>query len=469
MEGRATGTEGQRKALKYISQQFREAGLAPIKEPGNPGGADPYALPYVLVRTKLDAGSSSFLLGKASLQVGEDILTARTQAASGELLFIGYGIHAPDLKWDEYAGLDPKGRWLAMWEGQPSTADGAEDAWRRAGQSEAKLEWARRAGAAGCLFIQTRPDKTAGFGRMRLFLNRFGKRGRYSIKGGAVQESQIFWMSAGAAKSFQLDVRPLAKPEPPRALGSFTYAPKITTEEISASNLAAVIPGVSPELKNEFIVLSAHHDHLGMENGKLHPGADDNASGTAAILEAARLLKDSKPNRSILVLSVSGEEIGLWGSQAFVDAPPVELSRIKADINVDMVGRNATDELSVTPAQIEGAVGTLTRDARTLASRQGIRLNLEADKYWTRSDHYTFAKRGIPCIFFFGGMHGDYHETTDTPDKIDFEKVARVVRLARDLALQVANADEQPKLLPKDVWTTWVWPQPPLPPVQENR
>jgi len=274
-------------------------------------------------------------------------------------------------------------------------------------------------------------------------------------------------MSAEAAKAFQLELIPPAKPELARALGTFSYAPKITTEELPASNLAAVIPGTAPGLKDDFIVLSAHHDHVGMEGGKLHPGADDNASGTAAILEVARLLKDSKPKRSILVLSVSGEEIGLWGSQAFVDAPPIALSRIKADINVDMVGRNAVDELSVTPAQIDGAVGTLTRDARALASRQGIKLTVEADKYWTRSDHYTFAKRGIPCIFFFGGMHGDYHQPTDTPDKINFEKVARVVRLARDLVLQVANAVEQPKLLPKEAWISWVWPLPLLPPVQK--
>ena len=474
MEGRATATEGQRKALKYVSQQFREAGLAPLtpllppKNSENPVGADPYSLPYILVRTKLDFSNSAFLLGKVPLKLGENILTTRIQAASGELLFIGYGIHAPDLKWDDYAGLELKGRWVAMWEGQPESANSSnQDAWRRAGQSETKLEWARKAGAAGCVFVQTRPDKEAGFGRMRVFLDRFAKRGQLSLKGGTARESQVFWMSAEAAKAFQLELIPPAKPELARALGTFSYAPKITTEELPASNLAAVIPGTAPGLKDDFIVLSAHHDHVGMEGGKLHPGADDNASGTAAILEVARLLKDSKPKRSILVLSVSGEEIGLWGSQAFVDAPPVALARIKADINVDMVGRNAVDELSVTPAQIEGAVGTLTRDARALASRQGIKLTVEADKYWTRSDHYTFAKRGIPCIFFFGGMHSDYHQPTDTPDKINFEKVARVVRLARDLVLQAANAIEQPKLLPREAWESWVWPLPLPPPAQK--
>ncbi|MBL0311753.1 MAG: M20/M25/M40 family metallo-hydrolase [Holophagaceae bacterium] len=467
MEGRATGTEGQRKALAYISRGFHEAGLVPFKELG---GVDAYALPYVLVRTRLDAKASVVSIGKVSLSLGEDILTTRTSAASSEVVFIGYGIHAPGLKWDDYVGQELKGRWLAMWEGKPDITDRANtELWNHAGQTETKLEWARKAGAAGCLFIQVRPDKEAGFGRLRLFLGRFAKRGQLSLKGGAVRESQIMWMSAEAAKSLQLELRPLQKPEPPRNLGPLVYLPKITMEEISSSNLAGVIPGISPELKDDFIVLSAHHDHLGLEGGKLHPGADDNASGTAAILEVARLLKDSKPKRSILVLSVSGEEIGLWGSQAFVDAPPVALSRIKADINVDMVGRNAVDELSVTPAQVEGAVGTLTRDARELASTQGLKLTVEADKYWTRSDHYTFAKRGIPCIFFFGGMHGDYHEPTDTPDKINFEKVGRVVRLARDLALKVANADEQPKGLPKDAWSSWIWPLPYLPPVHKAR
>lgn len=466
MEGRATGTEGQRKALNYLAARFHEAGLAPLKDAG---AATPYALPYTLVRTKLDLSKSAFSIGKLALKLGEDILTTRTQPVSGELLFVGFGIHAPELQWDDYQGADLKGRWVAMWEGQPDLPGRAgTDAWSHAGQTETKLEWARKAGAAGCLFIQTRPDKEAGFGRLRVFLGRFLKRGQLALKGGTVRESQTMWMSAEASKLFQLGLKPMTKPEPPRTLGPLVYAPQLTAEEIPTANLAGVIPGISPELKNDFIVLSAHHDHLGLEGGKLHPGADDNASGTAALLEVARLLKEAKPKRSILVLSVSGEELGLWGSQAFVDAPPVALSRIKADINVDMVGRNAEDELSVTPARIEGAVGTLTRDARAIATRQNLKLTTEADKYWTRSDHYTFAKRGIPCIFFFGGMHNDYHEATDTPDKINYGKVARVVGLVRDLVLQVANADTQPKPLPKNEWTSWSWPLPGLSPVEKR-
>ena len=455
MEGRATGTPGQRKAAEYLASRFKDAGLLPLNNSGS------YTFPYTLVRTRIDAGASTFLMGKTSLKVGEDILTVRTQAASGEILFLGYGIHAPEMHWDDYAQADVKGRWVAMWEGTPEFSQKFNpEGWGRVGQTETKLEAARKAGAAGCIFIQTRPDKEAGFGRMRLFLERSAKRGLITLKGGAARESQTFWLSAEAAKSLHLELKGGAQPGPARAMGAFAYTPKTTQEDVPASNVMGQIPGTDPKLQDEFIVLSAHHDHVGMEGGKLHPGADDNASGTAAILEVARLLKDAKPKRSILVLSVSGEEIGLWGSQAFVNAPPVELARIRADINLDMVGRGPLGELCVTPAKIDNAVASLTRDARAVAFQNGVKLNTEADQYWLRSDHYTFAKRGIPAIFFFGGMHKDYHEPSDTPDRIVFEKLAQVVRLARDLTLRVANAPEPPKLLPKGEWETWAWPSP---------
>ncbi len=464
MEGRATGTAGQRKAAAYLAQRFLDAGLVPLVSQEGPPCAPSFLLPYTLLRSRQDAAASTFQLGHTMLKVGEDILTARAQAATGEVVFVGYGIHAPELKWDDAAGLEPKGCWLAMWEGAPeSPGTGASKDWATAGQAETKLEWARKAGAAGCLFIQTRPDTEAGFGRMRLYLSRSVERGQLSLKGGAVRESQTFWLSAEAAKALRIELKADPKPGGSRALGTFVYTPKITKEEIPASNLAGLIPGTDLKLKDEIIVLSAHHDHVGMEGGKLHPGADDNASGTAAILEVARLLKDSKPKRSILVLSLSGEEIGLWGSQAFVAAPPVELSRIKADINLDMVGRNALDEVCVTPAQVDGAVGTLTQEARAIALRQGLKLTTEADQYWYRSDHFTFARRGIPAIFFFGGMHADYHQPSDTPDKINYEKLARVVGLAKELVLNVANATEPPKLLPKETWSTWTWPSPTSP------
>ncbi|MBK8727368.1 MAG: M20/M25/M40 family metallo-hydrolase [Holophagaceae bacterium] len=251
----------------------------------------------------------------------------------------------------------------------------------------------------------------------------------------------------------------------PLSLGRLACAPKSSVEDIPASNVMGLLPGSDPALRDEIIVLSAHHDHVGFEGGELHPGADDNASGTSVLMEVARLLKGTRPRRSILFLSVSGEEIGLFGSQAFAAAPPVELDRVKADLNIDMVGRNSPGELSVTPARIEGAVSALTERARNLANAHGLRLTDEADTYWTRSDHYTFFKQGIPAIFFFGGMHKDYHKPTDTPDKISFEKLVRVAAFVRDLALATANAAEAPKILPKAQWSLWTWPSQPGQPV----
>ncbi len=458
MEGRATGTAGQRKAAEYLAQRFLEAGLVAFNPGGGPGA---FLLPYTLTRSLRNEAATAFQIGGLSFKAGEDVLTAATQPLAGEVIFIGYGIHAPHLGWNDPAGEGLKGRWLAMWEGGPDRpADPRSKEWEAVSRTEAKLEWARKLGAAGCLFVQVRPDREAGLGRFRVALNQANERGQLAIKGAPTRGPVTFWLSAHAGKELGIERKAGAAPGPPQALGAFTYAPSVLTVEIPASNVVGLIPGTDPKLKEEFIVLSAHHDHVGLEGGKMHPGADDNASGTAAILEVARLLRDAQPRRGILVLSVSGEEIGLWGSQAFAVAPPVALDHIQADINLDMIGRNAIDELNVTPAFLDGAVGTLTRDARLLGARQGIRLLAEADKYWYRSDHYSFAKQGIPAIFFFGGMHTDYHEASDTPDKINFAKVARVVALARDLALRVANAPEAPAILPRTEWSSWVWPSP---------
>ncbi len=468
MEGRATGTEGQRRAAEYLAKRFAEVGLSPLKGPGI-GGSNPYSFSYTLLRTRVDEQGGTFRIGKVSFKVGQDVLTSRTQGAGGEVVFIGYGLHIPVAQRDDFAGLSLKGKWAVVLEGAPDLKGTEPEGWAQAAKSETKLQEARALGVEGVIFIQTRPDKEAGFGRMRIYLDRAANRGTLSLKGSPARESQTFWLSAGSLKALSLDVKTdvrtweSEKPMAARNLGTLAYQPKLAQEELPASDLIGLIPGTDPILKDEFIVLSAHHDHVGMEGGKLHPGADDNASGTAAILEVARLLKDSKPKRSILVLSVSGEELGLWGSQAFLAAPPVELSRIKADINLDMVGRNAVNEVCVTPARVEGAVGTLTQEARAIALRQGLKLTLEADQYWYRSDHYTFAKRGIPSIFFFGGMHADYHQPSDTPDKINFEKLARVVSLARELVLNVANAEEPPKCLPKATWSAWTWPSPTSP------
>jgi len=229
------------------------------------------------------------------------------------------------------------------------------------------------------------------------------------------------------------------------------------TVEAEASNLIAVIPGGDPGLAGEYVFVTAHYDHLGTSWGSMYPGADDNASGTVALLEVMRLLRDARPRRTIALLAVSGEEEGLLGSRAFLAHPPLALEAIKANVNMDMVGRGRPGEVHVMPARQDGYVTTLVQTARTVAASQGVTLAAGIDQHWQASDQYSFAERGIPSICFNTGLHPDYHQPTDTPDKIDYGKLATVVGIVRDLTLRTANADSLPKAVPEAVWSAWVW------------
>jgi Zn-dependent M28 family amino/carboxypeptidase len=235
-------------------------------------------------------------------------------------------------------------------------------------------------------------------------------------------------------------------------------APAQTLWRGDASDVVGVIPGGDPALAGEFVFVSAHLDHLGTSAwGTMYPGADDNASGTSALLEVMRLLRQANPRRSIAFLAVSGEEEGLLGSEAYLAHPPLPDRTIKADLNMDMVGRGRKGELHVMPAREDGYVTTLTQNARSVAARHGYTLAAGIEQHWHDSDHYSFARRSIPSICFNTGLHADYHQPTDTPDKIDYAKITAVVKIVRDLALKTANDDSAPTVVPREVWQTWVW------------
>jgi hypothetical protein len=222
-------------------------------------------------------------------------------------------------------------------------------------------------------------------------------------------------------------------------------------------NVAGTIPGADQQLRNEYVFITAHFDHLGRDYETYWPGADDDASGTAGILEVMRLLRQASPRRTIAILGISGEEEGLLGSEAFLEDPPLVLDAIKADINLDMVGRGRVGELHIMPARREGYVTTLTRDARDAASAHGITLSAGMEDHWQDSDHYSFTRHGIPSVCFNTGLHADYHQPTDTPGKINYRGLVNVVRIVRDLALKTANAEHGPEALPSEVWQSWAW------------
>jgi Peptidase family M28 len=208
---------------------------------------------------------------------------------------------------------------------------------------------------------------------------------------------------------------------------------RLRTEVTRVRNLCALLPGTDAELAAEVIVCSAHYDHVGVRGGRIYPGADDNASGTVGLLALAEALLSHGPvERSVLFVWLSGEEKGLWGSEAFCNSVPLDPElRVAMNLNLDMIGRTAVGELYITPSRDHEAFGPLSELAYELSASEGFPDLQGQDEFYRSSDHYNFAKiLEVPAVFLSTGDHPDYHEPGDTPDKIDVEKLSRVVRLA---------------------------------------
>ncbi len=247
---------------------------------------------------------------------------------------------------------------------------------------------------------------------------------------------------------------PLAGPPPAKGPRGTPGAP-VGYDPGSAPNVVGILPGTDPALRDEYLVVSAHMDHVGVNGAvpkdSIWNGADDDASGTAGVLALAEAFAKAPPRRSIIFLTVSGEEQGLWGSAWFTEHPPVPITTIVANLNLDMIGRNWKDSIVVI-GQEHSDLGTTL--AKVNAAHPGLRVTAMKDpwpqeSFFTRSDHFNFARRGVPALFFFNGVHEDYHQPSDSPDKIDAEKEARIVRLIYHVAVAVANTTSRPKWNPE--------------------
>jgi Zn-dependent M28 family amino/carboxypeptidase len=227
--------------------------------------------------------------------------------------------------------------------------------------------------------------------------------------------------------------------------------------------VVGILEGSDPVLKNEYLVYSAHMDHVGSAGqpgascraqgaDSICNGADDDASGTAGVLELAEAFaqRGARPKRSVVFLTVSGEEHGLWGSEWFVNHPPVPLPQIVANINADMIGRNWSDTIVAIGKEHSDLGATLNRVNR---AHPELGMNAIDDRwpeqnFYARSDHYNFARKGVPILFFFNGVHPEYHRPGDSVEKIDAEKEARIVKLLFFLGQDVANAAKRPEWMP---------------------
>jgi hypothetical protein len=233
---------------------------------------------------------------------------------------------------------------------------------------------------------------------------------------------------------------------------------RVRTAPSSAPNVVGILEGSDPTLMGEYVVFSAHMDHVGIgapdQNGdSIFNGADDDASGTVGVVEVAEAMASMRPapRRSMLFVVVSGEEKGLWGSQYFAEHPTVPLQQMVADLNVDMIGRNWPDTIVAIGKEHSDLGETMNR---VNAAHPELRMTAIDDiwpeeRFYFRSDHYNFARKGVPILFFFNGTHPDYHGRDDEPDRADSEKAARISQLLFYLGVEVANRQERPKWNPE--------------------
>ena len=478
LEGRDTGSQGFEKAANYMAEQFHAAGL-------EPAGVDGYRQPMDFQVVKIDESRCALDLlreGKAQpLKLGEDAVLGVSSHAAENVeagaVFVGYGLTVPELHYDDLAGQDVKGKIVVFVTGGPADMSGPVKAHYQSGEERRKA--LQKAGVIGTITIQN--PKSAEVPWSRVAASRFQPRMELSDPGHGVppplplgilfNPAHAEILFAGSGHTFQEILADLNadKPLPHFPLAVTIHARvAMTRSEAKSENIVGLLPGSDPKLKKEYVVVSAHLDHLGIgepvKGDRIYNGAMDDASGDASLIEIARAMKASaaKPKRSILFLSVTGEEKGELGSLYFAAHPTVS-GPLVADLNMDMY-------LPLFPLkylEVQGlGESTLGDDLRAVAGLAGVQV--QADKEpehnrFIRSDQYSFIKKGVPALAFkFGWLPGTPEEKTfkawyaeryhapsdDLSQPVDLAAAAQFDAILEKLALRIADADHRPEWKP---------------------
>ncbi len=449
MRGRDTPSPGLSMTAQYIADEFRRIGLSP----GAPNGS--FIQAYPLIRERVDIVASSVAIeGGRTLRFGQDVSllsggpTGRRGASGPTVVVTG----RPDNP-RAVAGLDVAGAVVLV-------VSSASNQWSR--RDRLRL---LRQGPAAVITVNDGSDAEwrSVVGRMIWDSLRTGWGERSSSPPSlAVRARAIERVLAAEGFDLSSALRPNSRQLSSRRLSALTFTIRVeyeTVEETTAPNVVAVLEGSDPVLRDEYIVFSGHMDHVGVGNpdpatgDSIYNGADDDASGTIAVVEAAEAFAtlNPRPRRSLMFVLVSGEEKGLWGSEYFAEHPPVSIDQIVANLNSDMVGRNWKDTIAAIGKEHSDLGETLNR-----VNERHPELRMTAiddiwpgQRFYFRSDHYNFARKGVPILFFFNGTHDDYHRPSDEVEKIDGEKAARIVKLLFYLGLDIANADQRPRWYPE--------------------
>jgi hypothetical protein len=444
--GRLTGTDGERLAREFLVTELKRIGAKPL-----PGQKD-YALPFEFAAGARDIGTTVSVAGKAR---------ALSFSESGEVtapvVFAGYGIVVPDSQdfgYDSYATLDVKDKVVVVLRYFPEDADQKTRAiLSRYSDLRYKAMAARQHGAKAMLVITGPRSPNAGELVPMTFDTALSGSGivAASIDGEAGKA-----MLSAANKTLDAVQQSLDSGNPHVAgfdiPTTVTVRARVERERHTAYNIAGYLPATErAPVEKPWLGVGAHYDHLGRgengsslaskeEAGRIHGGADDNASGDAAVLAVAGQLAKQPRRRNVMIAFWSGEELGLLGSAAFLASPPVKASDIAAYLNFDMVGRMQDNKLSV---QASGTSKTWDKLVEQANVRAGFNVSLQPDPYQP-TDVASFNTAGIPCLNFFTGAHTDYHKPSDTAEKIDYEDLERIVEFAAAIARRVGDTVEAP-------------------------
>ncbi len=470
MEGRETGTIGQRKAAAYIESNFKKMGLsASVPAKG-------YQQMYPLYKDTIV--STAFSLGKTTAVFGTDYLSPVNMNEKGKfkskkMVFVGYGIE--DSVYNDYAGLNVKGKVVVFFLGEPkengkyimSGSNSRGSAWTFPGLSK-KLALAAKKGAVGALVINpsqaTFTQRNAdGARKTNAYYPRptDGKKINYALLSHEfAKKIPGFAMEAMLAKA--KTNAGFAKEDYQQLKQKVRFDYKKNREVILASNVLGLIEG--SDKKDEYVFITAHYDHIGMQNGIVNNGADDDGSGTVSVMQIGEAFAKAKaegngPRRTVVIMTVSGEEKGLWGSEYYSDNPLYPLAKTSVDLNIDMIGRIDTERMTDDTLNYVYVVGhdKLSSDLPIInegANNKHTQLVLDykyddpkdPNRIYFRSDHYNFARKGVPVLFFYDGMlKADYHKPTDDIEKINFPLMEKRARMVFFTAWEMANRDEMLK------------------------
>jgi Zn-dependent M28 family amino/carboxypeptidase len=471
-QGRETGEKGLDLAAEYIVKQLKEFGIAPVPSLGS------YYQPVAYKKVSwgdvtVNANGKEFK-NMRDFYSFASLNESMAEIKAKKVMFLGYGID--DEKYSDYEGVDVKDKVLVVYPGEPKNQD--EKYWISGTSKKSKWNWRRKLkvakekGAKLVMFIEPNTLKN---------INRYGRWliepsfGLYKPDEPSKYANHMF-ISPTMLKTIlgKKKYKKLAKANNKitktgksvnfKARSRFKASMNKKSEKLISNNILAFIEGSDDEVKDEVVVVTAHYDHVGYRGEDIFNGADDDGSGTTALMEMAQAFQAAKKagngtRRSVLLLWVAGEEKGLLGSKYYTDNPVFPLENTVADVNIDMIGRvDKKYEKANNPNYIY-VIGSdrLSTDLHKIneeANKKYTQLTLDytyndendPNRYYYRSDHYNFAKNGIPSIFFFNGTHADYHKSTDTIEKINFAKMQKIVTLIFHTTWELANRDERIKV-----------------------